>query len=205
MKPTLRAFYAKHVVRSALGLLGLTTTIACGQLTTFAVPAESEITVPGAPVVGNNPLVADQVFPGSLLSQALSRALQQSFDTQGYDKDAVDSLRLTSLSMEVEDAEQNGRQVLGLGFLESLAVSMGAEGFAAVVVAQSEEGAFEGTPGPARYEVPCSDAELKEMFAGSDALEMSADVQTNGPPSLDTTVRFRSELTVQVNVFGALN
>jgi hypothetical protein len=177
----------------------------CPQLTTFTVPADSEIEVPGAPIVGGNPLVPEQVFPGELLSQALSEALQQSFDTQGYDKDAVDSLQLTVLSMTVVDAEENGRAVRGLGFLASLAVSIGAEGVAPVVVAQSAEGAFDGTPGPASYDVPCTGAELRDVFAGSDALTMSADVETANPPSFNTTVRFHSELTVQVNVFGALN
>jgi hypothetical protein len=178
---------------------------ACSELTTFTVPAESEIEVPGAPIVGNNPLVPDDVFPGALLSQALSDALQQSFDTQGYDKDAVDSLQLTKLSMTVKDAEENGRAVRGLGFLKSLAVSVGADGFDAVVAAQSEDGAFDGTPGPASYDVPCTKAELKDMFAGSEALDMTADVETGTPPNFNTTVVFTTELTVQVNVVGALN
>jgi hypothetical protein len=82
---------------------------------------------------------------------------------------------------------------------------MGAEGFDAVVVAESAEGAFEGTPGPATYAVPCSEAELNEMFAGSDALDMTADVEPASPPNFNTTVKFHTELTVKVNVIGALN
>ena len=186
-------------------LAGAASSTACEQLTTFTVPADSEIEVPGTPVVGNNPLLPDQVFPGELLSQALSDALQQSFDTQGYDKDAVDSLQLTTLTMTVKDAEQNGRQVRGLGFLQSLAVSIGADGFDAVVAAQSEDGAFDGTPGPATYDVPCTNAELKELFAGSDALEMTADVEPGNPPNFNTTVTFHTELTVKVNVVGLVN
>jgi hypothetical protein len=178
---------------------------ACEQLTTFTVPADSEIEVPGTPVVGNNPLLPDQVFPGALLSQALSEALRRSFDTQGYDKDAVDSLQLTKLTMTVTDPEQNGRAVRGLGFLQRLAVSVGADGFEPVTAAQSEDGAFDGTPGPADYDVPCTNAELKEMFAGSDALDMTADVEPGTPPNFNTTVTFHTELTVKVNVVGALN
>ncbi|MBM4282224.1 MAG: hypothetical protein FJ137_16200 [Deltaproteobacteria bacterium] len=196
---------AVHLCRLSILAIGAVALPGCPELTTFTVPAEGEIEVPGAPIVGANPLLADQVFPGEILSQALSEALQQSFDTQGYDKDAVESLQLTRLTMTVQDAEQNGRQVRGLGFLSSLTVSIGADGFPAVVAAQSEDGAFDGTPGPARYEVPCSEAELKELFAGSDALQMTADVETGAPPNFNTTVKFQSELTVQVNVIGALN
>jgi hypothetical protein len=178
---------------------------ACADVTTFTVPAESSVEVPGAPLVGANPLLPEQVFPGELLGRAMSDALQQSFDTQGYDKDAVASLKLTSLALEVVDAVENDREVRGLGFLESLALSVAAEGFTPVLAAESEAGAFDGTPGPARYAVPTTDAELKELFAGADALELAPDIVPSDPPNFNTTVTVRSELTVVVDVFGALN
>jgi hypothetical protein len=109
------------------------------------------------------------------------------------------------MALEVQDAVQNDRAVRGLGFLESLAVAVGAEGFDPVLAAQSDAGAFDGTPGPATYAVPPTDAELAEVFRGSDALELTPDVVPSDPPNFNTTVVVKTELTVVVNVIGALN
>jgi hypothetical protein len=182
-------------------LLGLA---ACGDLTTFTVPAETSVEVQGAPLLGGNPLLPEQVFPGELIGQAMSDALNQSFDTQGYDKDAVSSLKLTALTLTVVDPVENDRAVRGLGFLDSLAVAVSAEGFAPVSAAASEAGAFDGTPGPADYAVPTTGAELQELFRSSDALELEPDVVLSDPPNFTTTVVIATELTVVVDVFGAL-
>jgi hypothetical protein len=195
--------------RSGLRLGGFLAAVvfgaACGKLTTFTVPAEKDVEVPGVPVLGANPLTADEVFPGGLLSEALSQALTESFDTQGYDKDAVESLQLTKLAMTVARPEENGRAVRGLGFIERITVSIGGEGVDAVVVADSEDGAFDGAPGPAAYDMPVTREELAPAFQAGDALDMTADVAPSEPPNVNTTVTFRTELTVQVNVFGVLN
>ncbi len=178
--------------------------VGCGA-TTIKVPANSEITVPGKDILGGNPLAADQVFPADALSKALAESLAQSFDTSGYDKDAVDSLKLTSLSMLVVDPEQNGRAIRGLGFIDKLTISVSNDGDNAVVAAESVDGDFEGNPGPAKYDMPLTDAELNPVFQGGDSLDMTADLVPGEPPNFATTVQFETELTIQINVGGVLN
>lgn len=186
------------VVAVVVGLTG------CESLRTVTVPAESEVEVPGAGILGNNPLAPDDVFPPGL-SEALAESIAQSFDTAGYDKDAVDSLKLTKLKMTVTEPNEGNNQVRGLGFLESLTISIGAEGVDAVVVAESEAGAFDGQPGPIEYDMPLTDAELQPVFVAADQMEMSADLVPSDPPNFATTVLFETELTIIVNVFGAIN
>jgi hypothetical protein len=176
----------------------------CDSLRTLVVPTETEITVPGAAILGSNPLVPAQVFPASALSQALAAALAQSISTEGVNKAAVDSLKLTAMTLTVKDPQQGGRQIRGLGFLQSLVVDIGAEGAAPVAVAASADGAFAGTPGPVNYDMPLTDAELVEVFKASDALDVTADVTPGNPPNFETTVVFATEMTVLVNVGGAI-
>lgn len=189
----------------ALALAALVTSAALGLgcgLTTVTVPAESVITVPGQGVLGGNPLVANDVFPSDALSEALAQSIEQSFNTEGYQKDAVNSLKLTKLKLIVLDPEENGRQLRGLGFLEKLTVSVGADGADTVVAAESEAAAFDGSPGPVVYDMPTTGVELQPIFAAGNSLDMTADVEPSDPPQFETDVRFETELTIDINVFG---
>lgn len=186
-------------------VLALSSTMTGCNATTIKVPADSEITVPGSSLLGGNPLVANQVFPSSALSEALAQSIAQSFDTSGYDKDAVDSIKLTALSMTVTEPDENGRTVRGLGFIERLTISVGADGVDPVVVAESAAGAFDGNPGPATYDMPLTDAELNPAFQAGDSLDMTAELAPAEPPNFDTVVKFSTELTIQINVGGVLN
>ncbi|MDP2344630.1 MAG: hypothetical protein Q8O67_27015 [Deltaproteobacteria bacterium] len=176
----------------------------CPSLTTVVVPAESEIEVPGSVGLNGNPLAPDDVFPPGL-SEALAQSIAQSFDTAGYDKDAVDSLKLTKMKMTVTEPNEGNNQVRGLGFLEKLTISLGAEGVDAVVVAESDAGAFDGDPGPVEYDMPLTDAELQPVFVAAEQMDMTADLVPSTPPNFATTVLFETELTIQVNVIGAIN
>jgi hypothetical protein len=187
------------------GVLALLSTGAGCDATTIKVPAESEITVPGANILGGNPLVASDVFPSSALSDALAQSIAQSFDTSGYDKDAVDSITLSAMSMTVTEPEENGRTVRGLGFIDKLTISAGADGVDPVVVAESADGAFDGNPGPATYDMPLTNAELNPVFQAGDSLDMTAELAPAEPPNFDTVVKFSTELTIKINVGGVLN
>jgi len=178
--------------------------VGCGA-TTVKVPANSSVDVPGEDILGTNPLVPDDVFPADALSEALAQAIAQSFDTSGYDKDAVDSLKLTKLTMTVRDPEQNGRAIRGLGFIDKLTISVSNSGDNAVVAAESADAAFDGNPGPASYDMPLTDAELNPVFQAGDSLDLTADLQPSEPPNFATTVDFETELTIQINVGGVLN
>lgn len=186
-------------------LFALGGAVGCEQLTTLVVPAESEIEVPGSNILGGNPLAPDQVFPGGLLSEALAQSISQSIDTAGANKDAVDSLKLTKLTLTVTDPDEGNRQVRGLGFIEKLTINVSAEGVDPVVAAESAAGAFDGVPGPVEYAMPTTDAELVAIFKAGDALEMTADLEPSDPPTFATTVKFQTEVTIQVNVVGALS
>jgi hypothetical protein len=187
------------IVGACAGPLG------CEQLTTVVVPAESEIEVPGANILGGNPLVPDDVFPAGVLSEALAQSISQSIDTAGADKDAVDSLVLTKLTLTVLEPNEGNRQVRGLGFIEALSILVSAEGVSPVVAAASAPGAFDGSPGPVSYEMPTTDAELVEIFRAGDALDMSAELEPSEPPNFGTRVKFETEVTLQINVVGALS
>ena len=192
-------------VTAVLMLVAAGQLLACEQLTTLVVPAESEIEVPGANLLGGNPLVPDQVFPGGLLSEALAQSISQSIDTAGANKEAVDSLKLTKLTLTVTEPEEGNRQVRGLGFIEQLTINVAADGVEPIVAAESADGAFDGSPGPVEYDMPTTDAELVEVFQAGDALDMSADLEPSDPPTFATTVKFATEVTIQVNVVGALS
>ena len=192
-------------VNAFLMLVAASGLLACEQLTTLVVPAESEIEVPGADLLGGNPLVPDQVFPGGLLSEALAQSISQSIDTAGANKEAVDSLKLTKLTLTVTEPEEGNRQVRGLGFIETLTINVSAEGVDPVLAAESEAGAFDGSPGPVEYDMPTTDAELVGVFKAGDALDMSADLEPSDPPTFATKVKFATEVTIEVNVVGALS
>ena len=178
--------------------------VGCSELTTVVVPAESEIEVPGAGILAGNPLVGSDVFPAGALSDALAQSIAQTFDTAGYNKDAVDSLTLSKLSMTVIDPNEGDRQLRGLGFIEALTIAVSAEGTDAVVAAESAAGAFDGAPGPVAYDMPVTNNELVGVFKAADQMDMDADLQPSDPPQFTTTVKFETELTIKINVVGAL-
>lgn len=170
---------------------------ACGPLE-FTVPSSTTVEVPGAGILGGNPLVPEQAFPAALIGDALAQSLSQSFDTSGYDKGAVKSLKLTALTLTVLEPDQGGQRVRHLGFLQALAIFLGAPGGVPIEVAESDAGDF--AERPATYAVPLTGAELAEAFKASDTIEMTADVTPGPPPSFDTDVQVDSEITVQLGL-----
>ncbi len=194
----------KNVMMCGAALAASVQLLGCAELTTVKIPAETEIEVPGQGILAGNPLVASQVFPADALSEALAQSIAQTFDTSGYDKDAVDSLKLSQLKMTVTEPNEGNNQVRGLGFINTLTISVGADGVDPIVAAESEAGAFDGNPGPIEYDMPLTDAELVGVFKAADQLDMEADLEPSDPPQFQTTVLFETELTVQINVVGAL-
>lgn len=187
-------------MRTIVVLLGLLLVVAlagCPPIET-KIPSSNTFEVPGQGILGNNPLAPEMAFPADVVGEALAQAVQQSFDTSGYDKGAVKSLKLTALSLTVTEPEQGGVQVRDLGFLQSLAVSLGGGGGEPIVVAESAPGAFDADP--IEYDVPLTDAELAEAFKSSDTLEMTADVVPDAPPQFSTEVQVDAELTVQIGL-----
>ncbi len=176
----------------------------CESIRTVKVPSSSTVQVPGQGVLAGNPLAKEQMFPSDAISEALAKSISQEFDTAGYEKDAVDSLKLTELTMTVTEPNEGNTQVRGLGFLEKLSINVSAEGVDPVLVAESGADDFDGDPGPVSYEMPLTDAELVEAFQAGDALLMDADIQPGDPPQFETEVKFDTELTIIVNVVGAV-
>lgn len=194
----------RFVVVIAL-LAGLSAATGCESIRTVKVPSSSTVKVPGQGVLAGNPLAEEQMFPSDAISDALASSISQEFDTAGYDKDAVDSLKLTELKITVVEPNEGNTQVRGLGFLEKLSITVAGDGVAPVLVAESEDNDFDGDPGPIVYEMPLTDAELVEAFQAGDALQMDADVVPGDPPQFETEVQFDTELTIVVNVIGAIN
>src|SRR5688572_12433159 len=81
------------------------------SLRTFEVPADTTVDVPGSPIGGSSPVAPETVFPPGALNEAIQQALAQSFSTEGLDKDAIDSLKLTEMRIVAEDAVENENQV----------------------------------------------------------------------------------------------
>ncbi|MCC7071453.1 MAG: hypothetical protein IT383_09025 [Deltaproteobacteria bacterium] len=162
------------------------------------IPSSETFTVPGAGVLGGNPLAPEMAFPADVVGEALAQAVQQSFDTSGYEKGAVKSLKLTALSLTVLEPNQGNVQVRDLGFLRSLAVSLGGAEGEPTLVAESAAGAFDDDP--VEYHVPLTGAELAETFKSSNTLEMTADVVPDAPPQFATDVQVDAEITVQIGL-----
>lgn len=186
-----------RVLLAFLGLVLLGATLGCPPIET-TIPSSTTFEVPGQGILNGNPLVPEQAFPAELVGEALAQAVQQSFDTSGYDKGAVKSLKLTALKLTVTEPNEGNVQVRGLGFMQSLAVSLGAPEEEPILVAESAPGAFDSNP--IEYDVPLTDAELAGAFKGSDALEMTADVVPDAPPQFSTEVQIDSEMTVQIGL-----
>ncbi len=178
-------------------LLGAALTAGCPPIET-TIPSSETFTVPGAGVLGGNPLAPEMAFPADVVGEALAQAVQQSFDTSGYDKGAVKSLKLTALSLTVLEPNEGPVQVRDLGFLRSLAVALGDGAADPIVVAESAAGAFDTDP--VEYDVPLTGAELAETFKSSNTLEMTADVVPDAPPQFATDVQVDAEMTVQIGL-----
>lgn len=185
----------RFVVAVVVALLS----VGAGCAPPFDIPSSTDIEVPGEGILGGNPLLPEQVFPSDLIADALVNSINQSFDTSGYDKGSVKSLKLTKLSLTVTNPEeQGGRQLRDLSFLDKLTVSLGAPDAAPIKVAESDETGF--VQGQLAYDMPLTDAELAEAFKASDALDMTADVDAGDPPQFATEVRIDSVITVQIGL-----
>ncbi len=175
-------------------------------LRTIEIPTESEVEVPGTGVGLTNPLAPDDVFPSDAISEALAQSMSQSFATNEIDKDAVDSLKLTTLKATVTEPNEGNTQVRDLGFLKKATFFVGGpEGADEEKVAESKDGDFDTDPAPTAYDFPLTGNELVRVFKDSDALTMRADIEPDERPQFATTVRFDVVLTVVVNPVGALN
>jgi len=187
-----------------LGLLSLTLLVGCegvGQdLLTYDEEVSAEITVPGADLLGVNPLLPDQVFPADF-GQAISSELNQSFSTQGADPDSVQSVKLIALDVVVTEPEENGTKVRHLGFIESLSFDMSAGDLGPIRVAASEPGAFDDDP--VEYDFPVTEEELKELLAESE-MDMSANLETDNQPTFATELVFTAVIRVVADPVGAL-
>lgn len=169
---------------------------------TLVIPADSEVTIPGSMIVGQNPLLPDEAFPADF-GAILSQQIQQTFSTEGVQKDAVESLQLTMMTVEVEDPEEGGNTVRHLGFLESATFFLGAGEIEPVEVAFSAEGAFDDDP--TSYEFELTEEELVSILNAGEEMEMTADVVPERRPNFETTLLFHVELTVIVDAEGALS
>ena len=188
----------KRVVTSAVAVLGLAVAAGAGGGCTppFDIPSESTFTVPGSGIIGNNPLAPALAFPADVVTGALADSINQSFDTQGYDKSAVKSFTLTKLTLTVTNPEQGGgRELKDLSFLESLTLFIAAGGGGEPIkVAESDGSAF--AEQQLTYDMPLTGAELADALKASESLDLTADVETNEQPQFATDVKVESVLTV---------
>jgi len=185
-------------------LAAVTSSLACipEEVRTFTVETESDpVTVPAMPIVGQNPLAPDQIFPadfGSLMGDSLN----QEFSTEGVESAAVSSLKLTSMRVEVLDpTTPNGTVVRDLSFVDSLTFAIGGDGVAAEQVAYSADDAFGDEV--IEYDFEMTGQELKPAL-DTGALVMEAELSTNDYPNFETDIVFHTELTVVVDPLGAL-
>jgi hypothetical protein len=193
-----------RVLALAALVFTVVTTGACDSLRTVDVPVSNSIDVPGRAQVGQNPLAPSQVFSADDVSAALKAALNQTFSTQGTNKAAVDSMKVTKFTVTAKDAVQSGHNVRGLGMFKSLTLSVANDNTTPVVVATSPAGAFDGTPGPDHVDLTLTGAELATVLKAGDNLKFSADLQTGDPPNFGTTVTFDTTVTVVINPIGAV-
>ena len=182
------------------GFLG--SVLGCG-INEVDIPSTTTVTVPDGGILGENPLLPDDVFPVDLIGDQLSQAIKNSFDTTGYDKNKVSSLKMTLLELTVLNPQENETQVRGLGFLDKLTVYLGVADSDPIKCAESEDGAFDQPArGPEKYSVPVTGSELADAFKQSDALDMTADVDVDQPPALETDVQIDVVMHVIVDPFG---
>jgi len=169
---------------------------------TIEIPADSSVTVPGSFTVGQSPLAPEEVLPvdmGSILSQQLA----QEFSTQDIQKEAVASLQVTSMTVSVRDAVENGTQVRDLGFLESAEFFLAAGELDPISVAFSADGVFDTDPVDYTFELTA--AELVDVLNAGDSMAMTADIVPDGRPNFGTTLDFQVVMTVIVDAQGAVD
>jgi hypothetical protein len=173
----------------------------CGSVAIPDIKSSKEIDVPGS-VIPGNPLAPEAAFPADVIGQALSQSISQGINTSGYDKSHVSSLKLTQLTLTVQDpTNPQGTQIRDLSFLQSLTVFLEKQGddSTKIKVAQSGDGDF--AKKPTTYNVPLTNAELAPLFKSADNLAMTSDVTPGQPPSFDTKVTVSSTVHVEVSLF----
>jgi hypothetical protein len=170
-------------------------------LLTFEIEAEEEVSVPGKDIAPGNALAPTETVPVDL-GGALSENMEQSFSTEGVKKEAVDSLKLTGLRVDVTNPEEGGRILRDLSFFTSLKFFLGADGVDPVLVAESEDGVF--NPEVIAYDFPVTEAELKGILDASDQLIMTTEAEVNDRPNFKTDLVFSVTLTAVANPAGAL-
>jgi hypothetical protein len=180
----------------------------CGgteELLTYSFDVENEITIPGRPIGTQNPLLSNDVFPADF-GDLIGNELEQSFSTENIDKDAVSSVIITAMRMEVTEPEENGRVVRHLQFLDSMAFTMAAGTLDPVQVAYSEEGAFDSEV--VTYDFPVTKEELIRFLDDGDELEMATAFETDPAPgdrpNFETTIRFVVTIEVVADPVGAV-
>lgn len=176
-------------------------TSAClpASIRTVSVPVEETFEVQGAPIGQGNPLLPGDILPfdfGALLSNAIS----QSISTENVKEEAIESLKLTKLTLTVDSPNEGGTQVRSLEFIESLTFHLGAEGKDAIQVAAGDDTHFGNKAVSA--DLTLSEAELAGLL-GAGALDMTADVEAN-PPVLTTSITLSAELTIVIDPVGAV-
>lgn len=103
--------------RLALPLAALAAT-ACGDLDVFDVPVDGVLTIPGDPLGAQLPIVDEVPFQG-----LTNRSFREAFAKEGVSIDDVESIRLTSLRISVQQPEG-----APLDFMQAITFSIEAEG-----------------------------------------------------------------------------
>jgi hypothetical protein len=194
--------WAHAAVLATAGAIGVVVLGGCGNIAIPDIKSSKDINVPGRGVGIGNALLPEQAFPADLIGQALAQSISQGINTSGYDKTHVASLKLTQLTLTVQDPnDAQGTQVKDLSFLQSLAVFLEKQGddSTKIKVAQSGDGDF--AKKPIKYDVPLTNAELAPLFKSADNLTMTSDVTPGQPPNFQTTVTVASTVHVEVSVF----
>ncbi len=202
---TLRAGASAAVVRIAfvsIVVVALGQGCACGQVP-LEIPSDTTVMVPGRGINIGRPLDPTEVFPVDVIGPLLSEQISQSLDTSGYKKQAVTSMKLTLMKLTVKDPEDNGRAIRGLAFLSSLIMFVG-EDDTKTKAAFSDDGVFDGNPGPATYTMQLTDAELNPALQAKDTLAVNADVTPGTQPNFDTEVKFDFVMSLTIDPTKAL-
>jgi hypothetical protein len=193
-----------NVIRVTTGLIVFAALMAasCGpaELLTYTHELDSDVTVPGAGVGINNPLAPGDVFPIDF-GEVVAEELAQTFDTEGINKAAVESLKVTRVFVEVTNAEDSESNPRNLAFLDSLAFDMETEAEGPVRFAESAAGAFEDRI--TEYEFPLTNAELADVFKSADDVTVSTEF-AGEQPTFDTDLQFTIELTIVADPVGAV-
>ncbi len=180
----------------------------CGgtdELLTYSFDVENEITIPGRPIGTQNPLLSNDIFPADF-GDLIGNELEQSFSTENSNKDAVSSVIITAMRMEVTEPEENGRVIRHLQFVDSMAFTMAAGTVDPVQVAYSEEDAFDGEV--VSYDFLVTKAELIRFLDDGSELVMTTEFETDPAPgdrpNFEMTIRFVVTIEVVADPVGAV-